>query len=251
MRLVSVSDFNNVHFAIGRAMQVQPNKSAKIPAYLLNLDFGPELTSENAKISKKNFFVSSAQLCTNHNVEDLVNQLMLSVISFPRKQIGKVMSDCLVTGVQSPEGTPDEKRETTVFMTPSFPVEPGQRVGILGEKTTSFSLTRDLSWEQFTSLDLRIGTITTIANTEPVNFLKKAAFGIDLGLGLQSCIGLLDPSFDETSLLNRQVLVLSNLDEDSKIEYFGDASINSILCSVNGEAALCPAKPVANGFKLA
>ena len=47
---------------------------------------------------------SSAQITANYQPDDLVGKLVVAVVNFPRKQIGPIMSECLVTGFHDAEG---------------------------------------------------------------------------------------------------------------------------------------------------
>ncbi len=251
--VVSYETFDKICLTIGRAVKVVPNPSAKVPAYLLQLDMGSALTEEHFRISNKAYYTSSAQLCSNHAPEDIIDHYILSVINFPRKQIGKMMSDCLVTGVQMDKGSSEEKRETTVFMTTSTPVDEGSRVGILAKKERLEKNPRDLLWPDFTLLDLRIGTIEACESSMEIsNNINQVITRLNLGeLGKQQCIGLLSKEVDISSLMGKQVLVLTNLSKAAKKELFGREETGSVLCTIDGLAVLEPAKPVDNGFKLA
>lgn len=251
---VSFEQFSKAMMAIGRADKVAPNKTAVIPAWLLELSFGPALDKEHKDLTKRVLYKSSAQLCAQHKAEDLMGQLVLAVINFPRKQVGKEMSDCLVTGVQKELPDSAAKRETTVFMKPSCEVEPGSRVGITGDKVGPIhSNKRDCSWVEFMNLDLRIGEVVSVGEPRAVAVaVHELMLEIDLGeLGKQLCLARVDGDFDRKGLCGKQVLVLTNLDEVSKAERFGRTDFGSILCTVEGSAVLEPAKRVENGYKLA
>ena len=58
------------------------------PAYILIVDFGEEIGVKK----------SSAQITEHYQPEELVGRLVLGVLNFPKKQIGNLMSECLVTG---------------------------------------------------------------------------------------------------------------------------------------------------------
>lgn len=47
---------------------------------------------------------SSAQITHLYKPEELVGKLIVAVINFPRKQIGPLMSECLVTGFYNENG---------------------------------------------------------------------------------------------------------------------------------------------------
>lgn len=252
---VSYTQFRKVYLTIAHAITVIPNKTATVPAYVLNLNMGEPLNKEQAAIAKgKAYYISSAQLCTNHEAKDLVDQCMLSVINFPRKQIGKMMSDCLTTGVQSPEGTYEEKRETTVYMTTSAKVPAGTRVGILAEREIIYKNPRDIIWPDFAILDLRIGTVESCVSCAAIaEDVKQVVLQLDLGpIGVKICVGRIASEVGIDSLLGKQVLVLKNLESAAKVECFGDDKADAVLCTADGgSAVIVPAKPVANGFKLA
>ena len=252
-RPISYLDFQKVFFTVGQAAGVKVNPSASIPAYLIELRLNNTLMSDHETKHKKKVYTSSAQLCANHEASDILGRNLLTVINFPRKQIGKMMSDCLITGVQNDSNIPEEKRMSTVFMTPSSPVELGSRVGLLAREEFLAENPRDLSWGEFFTLDLRIGAIidcqALIPMTETIN---KVVFSIDLGkFGLKTCVAMLSSEISPESLLGRQVLVLTNLDESSKVELFGDAGLETVLCTIGGKVLLQPAIAVENGFKLA
>ena len=53
--------------------------------------------------------------------EDLLNRQLVAVINFPKKQIGKFISDCLVLGAVGEEGD-------VVLLAPDFKIENGLRI---------------------------------------------------------------------------------------------------------------------------
>ncbi len=48
---------------------------------------------------------SSAQITDHYTPEDLVGKQISAVVNFPKKQIGPLMSECLVTGFTQPDGS--------------------------------------------------------------------------------------------------------------------------------------------------
>lgn len=253
---INYTDFRKVYLTTGLAVTAQKNSSATIPAYLIQLSFGKDLASAHKADTKREYFTSSAQLTSNHSPEDIVNQLMIAVTNFPRKQIGKVLSDCLVTGVQTANGSSEDKRLSTVFVTTSSLVEPGSRVGILAQKELVTTNIRNLDWHDFSKLDLRVGTLETclISQTiDSVNSVNKVLFHIRLdNESLKTCVGLLQAHLNVNTLIGKQVLVLVNLDNPSKTQYFGELGpIDTVLCTIEGETVLTPAKKVNNGYSLA
>lgn len=100
---ISWQDFEKVELRVGKIVQAEVFKEAKKPAYILYVDFGDEIGVRK----------SSAQVTDLYSVEELVSKLVVGVVNFPRKQIGPLMSECLVTGFHSAEGkvvlcVPDE-----------------------------------------------------------------------------------------------------------------------------------------------
>lgn len=87
-------DFTRVELRVGRIVDAQPFPEARKPAYVLKVDFGPELGTRK----------SSAQITDHYQPADLVGRLVVAVVNFPKKQIGPLQSECLVTGFHDEEG---------------------------------------------------------------------------------------------------------------------------------------------------
>ncbi len=94
MNEITWSDFEKVELRVGRVLSAEPFPEATKPAYILHVDFG------NAIGVKK----SSAQITNLYVPDDLVGKLVVAVVNFPKKQIGPIMSECLVTGFHDAEG---------------------------------------------------------------------------------------------------------------------------------------------------
>ncbi len=241
MTSVSSPTMQNICLAIGKIVSAKPNKT-KTPSYFLKLDFGKKLIEEHNSKYNKSFYASSAQLCSNYSPETLMTKKVLCVINFPRKQIGKHMSDCLVTGVQQVGVSKDDKRKSTVIVQPSHEVDLGSRVSITGQKQIVESNARDLDWTSFCAKNFVIETIVELTfqkendkfTNQPDKINKFAIKLAENKLG----IGFLHPDFDEKTLLKTQALFL----KEKNMHY---------LCSVGGAAVLIPSKHVENGFKLA
>lgn len=100
---------------------------------------------EHQKLHGKELYFSSAQLTQQHAKEEIVNQSLLVVANFPRKQIGPRMSDCLITGVQVGSEDTAQKTASTVFVTFSHPVKPGQIVTVTGRHSMYHAHTVNVS----------------------------------------------------------------------------------------------------------
>ena len=91
-KLITFEDFTKVDLRIGTIIDVNDFPEARQPAYQLTIDFG------ELGIKK-----SSAQITTLYTKEDLLNRQIVAVINFPKKQIAKFMSECLVLGAVNEE----------------------------------------------------------------------------------------------------------------------------------------------------
>ena len=94
MQTIDWNDFSKVELRVGRIIAAEPFTAARKPAYILQVDFGPELGTRK----------SSAQITALYTAEQLLGRLVVAVINFPPKQIGPLMSECLVTGFHDAEG---------------------------------------------------------------------------------------------------------------------------------------------------
>ena len=81
-------DFEKVEIRIGTILDVNDFPKAEKPAYLLTIDFGVQMGIKK----------SSAQITNRYIRESLIGKQIVAVVNFPKKQIGKFMSECLVLG---------------------------------------------------------------------------------------------------------------------------------------------------------
>jgi tRNA-binding protein len=92
--MISWGDFEKVELRVGKVVSAIPFPQARKPAYVLHIDFG-----EGIGMRK-----SSAQITALYAPDELVGRQVVAVINFPAKQIGPLMSECLVTGFHNAEG---------------------------------------------------------------------------------------------------------------------------------------------------
>lgn len=109
--MISWEDFEKVELRVGRVVSARPFPEARKPAYILEIDFGDEVGTRK----------SSAQITNLYSVDDLPGTLVVAVVNFPKKQIGPVRSECLVTGFHDAEGR-------VVLCRPEFDVPLGSRL---------------------------------------------------------------------------------------------------------------------------
>ncbi|WP_205622831.1 tRNA-binding protein [Flavobacterium enshiense] len=109
--MLSWEEFEKVEMRVGTVIEVNDFPEARKPAYQLTIDFGAEIGS----------LKSSAQITKRYTKEELVNRQIVAVVNFPRKQIGKFMSECLLLGAVGDDND-------IVLLSPDFKVENGLRI---------------------------------------------------------------------------------------------------------------------------
>lgn len=94
MESIDFEDFLAVELRIGKIISAEAFYEVKKPAYILQVDFGPEIGVKK----------SSAQITQLYEPSDLVGKQVVGVVNFPAKQIGPIKSECLVTGFHDKDG---------------------------------------------------------------------------------------------------------------------------------------------------
>ena len=94
MQQIEWNDFTRVELRVGRIVAAEVFAQARKPAYVLQVNFGPALGIKK----------SSAQITHHYSPESLIGKQVVAVVNFPKKQIGPVMSECLVTGFHDENG---------------------------------------------------------------------------------------------------------------------------------------------------
>ena len=108
MSTLTWDQFSAVELRVGTIIEAQPFPEARHPAYILHVDFGSELGIKK----------SSAQITDLYQPEDLIGKQVIAVTNFPPKQIGPLMSECLVTGFY-------QEGKAVVLAVPDKPVPNG------------------------------------------------------------------------------------------------------------------------------
>lgn len=110
--MLTWEEFEKTEMRVGTILEVNDFPEARKPAYQLTIDFGTEIGIRK----------SSAQITKRYAKEDLIGRQIVAVVNFPKKQIGKFMSECLVLGAVGQEGD-------VVLLAPDFKVDNGLRIG--------------------------------------------------------------------------------------------------------------------------
>ena len=107
---VTFREFQRLRIHAGTIVEATPNPRARVPAYVLQIDFGP-----------LGMRTSSAQITRHYTPQDLVGRQVVAVLNFPPKRVAGVKSEVLVLGTVSED-------DGVVLLQPSFPVANGTPV---------------------------------------------------------------------------------------------------------------------------
>lgn len=110
--MISWSDFEKIDMRVGTIIKAEEFPEARKPAYILTIDFGPEIGTKK----------SSAQITSLYKKKYLKGEQVIAVVNFPPKQIGPFMSECLVMGVYN-------ENEEVVLLRPQRETMNGCKVG--------------------------------------------------------------------------------------------------------------------------
>jgi tRNA-binding protein len=110
MAEITWEQFEAVDMRVGRVVAVEDFPEARVPAWKLEIDFGPEIGHKR----------SSAQI-SHYERGGLEGRLVVAVVNFPPKQIGPFLSEVLVLGALD-----DEKG--VVLLRPDDDVALGDRI---------------------------------------------------------------------------------------------------------------------------
>ncbi len=181
MHSVNIDLLKRIKFCLTQVVGVSLNPTSHTPAYIIEHNPGEALSTRHKELfKKKSTYSSSAQLVTNHSAEELGNASLLTVINFPRKQIGKFMSDCLTTGVLNSTAEDAETKRVSTFacgiqFAVDMPVPAGSSISWFGEESLPLTQndSRDLLWQDFEKVDIRVGTILSISAPTLMDTLER------------------------------------------------------------------------------
>lgn len=91
---ITYHEFEKLDVRVGTIFDARPFPEARKPAIKLWIDFGPKVGE----------LKSSAQITVHYTPEELVGKKIAAVVNFPPKQIGPIISECLVLGFPDANG---------------------------------------------------------------------------------------------------------------------------------------------------
>ena len=110
MAEITWEQFEAVDMRVGRVVGVEEFPEARVPAWKLEIDFGPEIGRKR----------SSAQI-KHYPRDQLDGRLIVGVVNFPPKQIGPFVSEVLVLGAL-------DDSKGVILLGPDEEVELGDRI---------------------------------------------------------------------------------------------------------------------------
>jgi tRNA-binding protein len=108
--LIDIDHFDAVDMRVGRVLSVEEFPEARVPAWKLTVDFGPEVGIKR----------SSARI-THYTREQLEDTLVVAVVNFPPRRIGPFSSEVLVLGAL-------DETNGVVLLRPDRDAAPGSRI---------------------------------------------------------------------------------------------------------------------------
>jgi tRNA-binding protein len=108
--VATIEDFGKLDMRVGRVTGVEEFPEARVPAWKLTIDFGPEVGVKR----------SSAQI-THYAREELEGRLVVAVVNFPPRNIAGFASEVLVLGALDPA-------KGVVLLRPDDEVDLGSRI---------------------------------------------------------------------------------------------------------------------------
>ena len=89
----NVENFTNLDIRVGEILSAEVFQEAKKPAYILKINFGPDIGIKK----------TSAQI-TNYDISELIGFNCVGIINLGDKQIGPIISQCLILGSTDSNG---------------------------------------------------------------------------------------------------------------------------------------------------
>ncbi len=93
---IQYGDFSKVDIRVGTILEASELPNARKPAWVMKIDFG-----------EFGVLKSSAQITALYSKDALIGKQVMAVVNLEPRQVGSIMSECLVLGFPVP-GSPDE-----------------------------------------------------------------------------------------------------------------------------------------------
>jgi tRNA-binding protein len=108
---IEYGDFDKVDIRAGTIVHAEPLAGARKPAYVLRIDFGPEIGERR----------SSAQITGRYQPSELIGMQVCAVVNFAPKRIAGFLSEVLVLGMNDVD-------DNVILVHPQFAVPNGSRL---------------------------------------------------------------------------------------------------------------------------
>ena len=108
---ITWQDFEKVDIRIGTIIEVKDFPKARNPAFILHVDFGVGIGLKK----------SSSQITDLYTKDQLQGKQVIAVVNFEPKQVGPIMSECLVLGFYRQDNS-------VVLATNDLPINNGSRL---------------------------------------------------------------------------------------------------------------------------
>lgn len=110
--MLTWTDFEKLDMRVGTIIKAEVFPQARKKAYKLQIDFGEALGLK----------ASSAQITDRYTTEELQGMQVIAVVNFPPRQIATFISECLVLGIYTEDGS-------VVLLQPGKEVSNGLKIG--------------------------------------------------------------------------------------------------------------------------
>jgi tRNA-binding protein len=90
--MITFNEFQKVYLRVGKIVEVETLPNTKYTTHKLTIDF--------EELGRK---ISCARV-VNYNDQELIGRLVIGIVNFPPRKIGKTMSEVLTLGVPDAQG---------------------------------------------------------------------------------------------------------------------------------------------------
>ena len=108
---ITWQDFEKVDIRVGTIIEVEDFPEARNPAFILHVNFGVEIGLKK----------SSSQITDLYTKNQLQGKQVIAVVNFEPKQVGPIISECLVLGFYRQDNS-------VVLATNDLPINNGSRL---------------------------------------------------------------------------------------------------------------------------